>query len=100
MTPDYDTAETRPFGCKYLVQDGTMYICELTDSRFSDVWNPNVEVTDREKRHPVKGLQEVPQEVYDYWIRECQPYPNPDNLAHCPPRHTLLVECGFTLTEV
>jgi len=43
------------------------------------------------------GLSE---NVRKYYLRECLPYPNPDDPAHCPPRHELPEGCGYRMVGV
>lgn len=37
--------------------------------------------------------------VRNYYLRECLPFPNPQDLGHCPPKFHLLEKCGYGMVE-
>lgn len=45
-------------------------------------------------------LDSLSSQVREYYLRECLNYPNPDDPAHCPPRHELLAGCGYRMVGV
>ncbi|KXH76255.1 MAG: hypothetical protein AM326_03075 [Candidatus Thorarchaeota archaeon SMTZ-45] len=51
-------------------------------------------------RKRVKKPGSVTEKQYQYWLNECQPFPNPDDPAHCPPRYVLPKKCGYQMIEV
>lgn len=74
--------------CKYLTElSPGFFICEITATKFSDPEYGDMKET-------------IPKEDYDYWKRECQPYPNPDDVGHRPPRHKLLSKCTYKIELV
>ena len=39
----------------------------------------------------------IPERDYQFWLTQCVPYPDPEDSAHCPPRHKLPERCSFTI---
>lgn len=70
--------------CKYLVQDSGKYICEITAGKIFDSEDKTF-------------TQLIPLEDIEYWKRECQPYPNPNDSGHCPPQHKLPINCTYKM---
>lgn len=68
---------------------GCIYLSKQPDGRY------NCLIKTREF-----NLSELPQQVQKYYLQECLDYPNPDNPAHCPPRHHLPENCGYKIIEV
>lgn len=73
---------TNPSKCKYLSLDGELHICLITAGKFET---------------PTAKEPEIPEYDYDYWLAECQPYPDPKSDAHTPPIHELPKECGYRI---
>ena len=44
----------------------------------------------------------VPIRLFNYWLRECAPFPNPEDPSHCPPICDLKVwpRCGYKVVKV
>lgn len=70
--------------CKYLSLDGEIYICLITAGKFET---------------PAAKEPEIPQEDYDYWLAECQPYPDPNNEDHLSPNYELPTTCSFRMVK-
>ena len=68
----------RTLGCLYLSErpDGR-YDCLIKSGEFD--------------------FNSLSKQVREYYLRECLNYPNPDDPAHCPPRHDLLEGCGHRM---
>lgn len=45
-------------------------------------------------------LDGLSENVKNYYLRECLPFPNPKDLGHCPPRFCLPEKCGYRIVEV
>lgn len=91
--------KTGQWKCKFLKKNVNLFICEITKGLFSADKSGSVKVGTEYKRKRNGDLQEITQEIYDYWLLECQSFPDPLKLAHCPPKYVLPVSCGFTLVE-
>ena len=65
---------------------GCLYLSERLDGSY--------ECLIRSGKIDFNGLSE---QVREYYLRECLNYPNPDDPAHCPPRHKLLEGCGYRM---
>lgn len=70
-------SKTNPTECKYLSKDGDLYICLITAGKFST---------------PTEKGVEIPQEDYDYWLKVCSPYPDPNEDDWLLP-----TECGYSM---
>ena len=68
---------------------GCLYLSERPDGRY--------ECLIRSGEIDFSGLSE---QVQEYYLQECLNYPNPDDPAHCPPRHDLLEGCGYRMVGV
>jgi hypothetical protein len=70
--------------CRYAIlqEDGT-YRCRI-----------------RDETHALQKPRGIPTEHFVYWFSQCVPYPDPQDPAHCPPRHQLPARCGFKLIRV
>lgn len=68
---------------------GCIYLEELPDGRYECLI-----------RSGKLKLRKQPEKVQEYYQRECLDYPDPDNPAHCPPRHELPEGCGYQIIEV
>jgi len=67
--------------CRYLEgQPGGKYAC----------------IVKRDRLRP----PDIPQWVYDYWLKECLPFPDPNRPAHVPPIYHLPKGCGFRMVRV
>jgi hypothetical protein len=64
--------------------DDVIYICEITKGLFKGNKVRSVKVGTEYTRKPNGDLQEITQEMYDYWLNECKPFPNPQDSAHQP----------------
>ena len=96
MTPRPKTGQYR---CKFLKQQDSIFICEITAGLFSGEKHGSIKIGSNYKRKPNGDLQEITQEMYDYWLNECKSFPNPNDPAHCPPAYNLPSTCGFTMVE-
>ena len=50
-----------------------------------------------EKGDSIRGA--IPERDYLFWQTQCVPYPDPEDSAHCPPRHKLPERCTFKMIE-
>ena len=74
--------------CIYLEKTGDIYVCKIQASaKFGDFTR-------------VRRPSWVPKIHWEYWLRECKPYPDPDSDAHVPPVHQLLEGCGFRMVKI
>lgn len=73
------------------------YICLITDATFKD--DPVVvKGGPGESGFDDQDRWIIPKEDYEYWQKECQPYPDPEDPDHYPPIHTLPELCTFKMT--
>lgn len=98
MTPNYLNSTERVYGCRFLKKKGNKHICEITDRLFNDKISVNIGA--ELIRNPSGKLLQITQKQHDYWLNQCRPYPDSSDPGHCPPRHFLIVGCGFRLTKV
>ncbi len=44
--------------------------------------------------------KDIPKEDWEYFVNNCIDYPNPDDLGHREPEHSLSSNCSFNIEEV
>jgi len=70
----------RPTGCRFLQKaSDDKYECSIKTGKIS--W------------------EKLSENVKNYYLTQCLPYPDPDDPAHCPPVHQLPKRCGFRIVE-
>ena len=48
---------------------------------------------------PEAMREAIPKEDYAYWLNNCEPYPDPKDPGHLPPRHELPEACTYKLRK-
>lgn len=68
---------------------GCLYLVEQPDGRYNCLIKTG-EI----------DLDSVPENVKEYYLRECLTYPNPQDRGSQPPQHKLPKKCGYKIVEV
>jgi hypothetical protein len=71
--------------CAYLFEEDGKWWCEIRQAY---------------EEGDTEFIEMLSDRVREYYLRECEPYPDPSRRAHVPPRHTLLDGCGYEVLEV
>lgn len=58
--------------CIYIHSEGDKKLCEIREAHENE---------DKD------FLEMIPEKHLKFWIEECEPYPDPEALAHRPPKH-------------